>query len=576
MLYMKQVLESPELPDDCGIAIEYQIPQSGKRIDILVSGQGHDRQDNLVIVELKQWTSAAATGQDGIVITAMRGGQVSTTHPSYQAWSYASLLRDFNETVEVERIGLHPCAYLHNCRDGSGVLDPRYGEYLNLAPIFLSGQALRLRRFLSERICHGDRDGMLHRIESGRVRPSKTLADSVLAMLQGNPEFTLIDEQKLVFEQAFAMAKEATAKSKQVLIVRGGPGTGKSVVAINLLARLTNLQIAAQYVSKNSAPREVYASKLIGSFRKSHVQNLFRGSGTFVGSKPHSMQALIVDEAHRLNEKSGLYGNLGENQIKEIISATTCAIFFIDEDQRIAMSDVGTVEEIRSHADRAKASIIEMDLPSQFRCNGSDGYLAWLDNTLGIRETANVYGTEHGFDFRVFTSPTDLRDTIFTKNETSNRARLVAGYCWKWKSKKDREAHDIEFPGTDFKMRWNLTDDGSLWIMKPDSVNEVGCIHTCQGLEVDYIGVIVGPDLIYRNGEVQVVPQARDRSDKTIKGWKKLSKENPVEAKKRLNAIIRNTYRTLMTRGMKGCYVYCVDPALGEYLESRMARPSTG
>jgi DUF2075 family protein len=371
-----------------------------------------------------------------------------------------------------------------------------------------------------------------------------------------------------------AMAQEATPRNKQVLIVQGGPGTGKSVVAINVLARLIGKRIAAQYVSKNSAPREVYASKLTGNYKKSAINNLFRGSGQFTSTEPDSVPALIVDEAHRLNEKSGLYGNQGEHQIKEIIGTALCSIFFIDEDQRVTMSDIGTIEEIRRHAEKAKASVIEMDLPSQFRCGGSDGYLAWLDDVLGIRPTANAYGTEHTYDFAVLDSASTLRDRIFEKNRTNNKSRLVAGYCWQWKSKKDRSAFDIEFPGTDFRMRWNLTDDGALWIVKPDSVNEVGCIHTCQGLELDYIGVIIGPDLVYRDGEVRIVPQARDRRDKTMKGWKKLSREKPVEAEKKLNAVIRNTYRTLMTRGMKGCYVYCVDEPLGQYLKDRARRPN--
>jgi DUF2075 family protein len=543
-------------------------------IDVLISGQDERKRDSLAIVELKQWSEAGVTGQDAVVTTVLQGASRSVTHPSYQAWSYAALLRDFNAAIQDLEIQLHPCAYLHNCGDRSAIGDPRYAQHLERAPVFFRGEALRLREFLKGRIHYGDRNSTLERVEQSQIRPSRMLAESLKAMLTGNPEFTLVDEQKLVFEQAMAMAQEATPRNKQVLIVQGGPGTGKSVVAINVLARLIGKRIAAQYVSKNSAPREVYASKLTGNYKKSAINNLFRGSGQFTSTEPDSVPALIVDEAHRLNEKSGLYGNQGEHQIKEIIGTALCSIFFIDEDQRVTMSDIGTIEEIRRHAEKAKASVIEMDLPSQFRCGGSDGYLAWLDDVLGIRPTANAYGTEHTYDFAVLDSASKLRDRIFEKNRTNNKSRLVAGYCWQWKSKKDRSAFDIEFPGTDFRMRWNLTDDGALWIVKPDSVNEVGCIHTCQGLELDYIGVIIGPDLVYRDGEVRIVPQARDRRDKTMKGWKKLSREKPVEAEKKLNAVIRNTYRTLMTRGMKGCYVYCVDEPLGQYLKDRARRPN--
>jgi DUF2075 family protein len=172
------------------------------------------------------------------------------------------------------------------------------------------------------------------------------------------------------------------------------------------------------------------------------------------------------------------------------------------------------------------------------------------------------------YDFRVLDNPAELRELIIEKNYINNRARIVAGYCWKWPSKKDFNAYDIEFPEYDFRMKWNLTEDGSTWIISPKSVNEVGCIHTCQGLEVDYIGVIIGDDLIVRNGIVITDASKRASSDNSVKGYKKMMKENPDEAKEQLDLIIKNTYRTLMTRGMKGCYVYCTDDETREYFKN--------
>ena len=144
---------------------------------------------------------------------------------------------------------------------------------------------------------------------------------------------------------------------------------------------------------------------------------------------------------------------------------------------------------------------------------------------------------------------------------------MVAGYCWKWPSKTNRNDYDIQFPEFDFRMKWNLTEDGSTWIISPNSVNEIGCIHTCQGLEVDYIGVIIGPDLIARNGKLITDASKRASSDTSVKGYKRLLKENPERGKAALELIIKNTYRTLMTRGMKGCYVYCVDKETEEYFK---------
>ena len=265
-----------------------------------------------------------------------------------------------------------------------------------------------------------------------------------------------------------------------------------------------------------------------------------------------------------MNEKSGMFKNLGENQIKEIIAAAKCSVFFLDEDQKVTWSDIGSTEEIRKFAAEAGAKVYNMELSSQFRCNGSDGYLAWLDHMLQIRETANPNFGDLEYNFRVVDSPNELRDLIFEKNKINNKARLVAGYCWNWESKKDSSMMDIVIPEHDFGMQWNLATDGNLWIQAPESVNQVGCIHTCQGLEVDYVGVIVGRDLIARDGQVIADPTKRARTDKSLAGFKTAMKDDPIAARAKADAIIKNTYRTLMTRGMKGCYVYFEDEELGK------------
>ncbi len=568
LVYMDRIMQDQQIPDDCGVAIEYQIPQTGKRIDFIISGQDENNQDSVLLIELKQWSEAKLTNKDSIVETYVGGRMGEHTHPSYQAWSYATLLQGFNEVVYTENIQLHPCAYLHNYIDDNVIKNDFYSEYIQKAPVFLKSDAVKLREFIKSHVKYGDRSNILYRIENGKIRPSKMLADSIGKMLKGNQEFVMIDDQKVVYENALALAKQASIKNKQVLIVQGGPGTGKSVVAINLLVELTKTGLLAHYVSKNAAPRAVYESRLTGSIKPTIIRNLFKGSGAFIETPENEYDALIIDEAHRLNKHSGLYGNLGENQIKEIISASKFCIFFIDEDQRVTLKDIGQKSEIEFWAHKLGADVTEMELNSQFRCNGSDGYLAWLDNILQIKETANEDLGDIEYDFKVVDSPSELKDIIFKKNEINNRARLVAGYCWKWPSKKDVSKFDIEFPEYDFKMKWNLTEDGSTWIISPKSVNEIGCIHTCQGLEVDYIGVIIGEDFIVRDGQVITDVSKRASSDKSVHGYKKQLMEKPSETRIMLDLVIKNTYRTLMTRGMKGCYVYFVDKETRDYFKS--------
>lgn len=572
MQYMHRVLDDAEIPADSEVAIEYSIPQSSKRIDFIVAGKDAKRQDSAVLIELKQWSEATITDKDGLVITYVGGAEREVAHPSYQAWTYACLLNDFNEAVQRAGVHLHPCAYLHNYDADNVITNDFYKEYVDQAPVFLKSDALKLREFIKSHVKHGDNNELMYRIDQGRIRPSKNLADKLDSMLKGNQEFLMIDDQKIVYETALKLVSESSDENKQVLIVEGGPGTGKSVVAINLLVELTNRQLLSKYVTRNAAPRDVYESKLTQSFRKSHISNLFSGSGSFTETEPNLFDALIVDEAHRLNAKSGMYRNKGENQIKEIINSSKFSVFFLDEDQKVTLQDIGEKEEIKMWALQLGARTSELALESQFRCNGSDGYLAWLDNTLQIRDTANETLTGIDYEFKVVDSPNELRDMIFEKNKVNNKARLVAGYCWKWQSKNDRtgQVKDVIIPEHDFAMRWNLASDGNLWILKPDAVNEIGCIHTCQGLEMDYVGVIIGPDLIVRNGRIITDATKRAGSDKSVHGYKKMFAEDPDAAEKLADAIIKNSYRTLMTRGQKGCYIFSTDAETNQYFKSLM------
>ncbi len=567
MLFMNNILLDEDIPSNAGVSIEYKIPLTSNRIDFILTGRDQNKTDTVIIVELKQWSEVGRTDKDAIVETYLGGRKREVNHPSYQAWTYAALLQDFNETIRDENIELRPCAYLHNCEEDDVINHSCYNEHTSKAPSFLRNDTQRLQSFIKQYVKYGDANDIMYRIDNGKIKPSKNLADVLVSLMKGNTEFFMVDDQKLVFETVLSLADEAAAEDKKVLIVEGGPGTGKSVVAINLLVELTRQEKLVQYVTKNAAPREVYSAKLTGSFKKSHINNLFKGSGSYHSAEHNSLEVLVVDEAHRLNEKSGMYQNIGENQIKEIINAAKLTVFFIDEDQRVTWKDIGEKQEIRKWAGLAGASVYELELASQFRCNGSDGYLAWVDNGLQIRQTANETLDGVDYDFRVFDSPNDMRDTIFEKNRENNKARLVAGYCWDWVSKKDNKQDDIVFEEYGFSMKWNLASDGNLWIMKPEAVKEIGCIHTCQGLELDYIGVIVGPDFIVRDGVVITDAALRSKMDSSVKGYKKLLKENPEKAKVRADTIIKNTYRTLMTRGQKGCYIYCTDPETNAYFK---------
>lgn len=335
---------------------------------------------------------------------------------------------------------------------------------------------------------------------------------------------------------------------------------------MNLLAEFRSLMV--NYVTKNAAPRNVYFSKMRkGNFKLNYVKNLFKGSGAYVESKKNDFDCLIVDEAHRLNEKSGMFMNLGENQIKEIINASRVSVFFIDEDQIVTTKDFGSINEIKKQAKLLGSEVFSGEdyiLSSQFRCNGSDGYIAFLDYILGIRNTANYDGFDMDYDIRVYDDPVKMRDDLRDINQVNNKARMIAGYCYEWATQKNSsiDAYDIELENG-FRAKWNFNSTNT-WAIDEDSFEQVGCIHTAQGLEFDYVGIIIGNDMRYMNSKVVTDYTKRAKSDASLKGIK-TNKNYELS-----DRIIRNTYKTLLSRGQKGCFVYCEDKELSSYMKNKL------
>lgn len=340
-------------------------------------------------------------------------------------------------------------------------------------------------------------------------------------------------------------------------------GTGKSVLAINLLKQYISQGLNASYVTKNSAPREAYLRLLSKSDLKKEVniKQLFRSPFGLCKAASNFYDCLIVDESHRLVKQ--MYGDFqGQNQVMECINASLLTIFLIDENQRITTKDIGTVDEINKWATELNSRVImteETKLTSQFRCNGSDSYIQLLNNILQIGESVDVNINDLNFDIQVFDNPNTLRDELRKKNQINNKARMVAGYCYDWDVKNKRGDYDI-YLEDGFKAKWNLEND-KIWAINPSSFEEVGCIHTAQGLEFDYVGVLIGKDLRYDDITNKIVIDKSQIS----KDDKSSGIRNCGEALGR--QLIKNTYKTLLTRGQKGCYIYCEDKALSKYIK---------
>ena len=572
---MFHVINGSKIPEDAGVAIEYRLSGRRFRIDFMIAGQDKKGKPSLVIVELKQWTDIKPSPTPNHVITYLGGGFREERHPSYQAWSYQSHLELYNEFIYTEQVKIDSCAYLHNCVENSVVSASLYEEILSKSPVFIKGDLEKLRLLIENQIKSGDGVSLLKDIDQSPIRPSKQLAEAVGNMLKGDQEFILLDEQITVYEKILEAARNSRNGTKQVLIVKGGPGTGKSVISINALAALTQQRLNAKYVTPNAAPRTVFESKLKDRISGDAFKHMFSGSGSFHKAGKNEFDVLIVDEAHRLSEKSGFYKNEGENQIKEIIDSSSCSVFFVDEAQKVTWSDIGELSEIKRFAAESSAQVQEFELISQFRCGGSDDYLEWLEGILGIKQTNQLFNRNE-FDFRVFESATELHNVIREKNQENNKSRVVAGYCWNWDSRKNSNLFDIKIPNEGYKAQWNLSEYGNKWIIDDSSIEEVGCIHTCQGLELDYVGVIIGEDLAFDGSRLFTDPGKRAKTDQSLKGYKKERKVNPISADAKADELIRNTYRTWMSRGMKGCYIFAVDQKTREFFRDAISKLPKG
>lgn len=569
MQFMRNVIDHNTFSDDSIIAIEYQIPRTSKRVDFIMCGSDENQKDNIVIVELKQWTRLEKVDNQSkhTVRTYTGGANRYVAHPSYQAYSYAVHIQNASAVVQDKEINVIPAAYLHNYERNHihELKDSIYQPWIEEAPVFIKDEMIDLRLFLQKYVAKKPSDEkLLYKIESGTIRPSKALQDAIKSVLAGNQEFLLLDDQAVAYDSCLSnMAKCLQDGKKRTIIIQGGPGTGKSVLAINLLNELINRGLFTSYVTKNSAPREAFL-KLLGKGDVKQgvkIKSLFRSPFGLSKSPSNVYKCLVVDEAHRLVKK--MYGDFGgENQVRECIDASLLSIFLIDENQKITTKDIGSIDEIRKHAKELNSQIImseDLILKSQFRCNGSDAYIQLINNMLQIDEYIDIDFEELNYDIRIYDDPISMREDLLKINQSAkyrNKARLVAGYCYDWNVKNNRGEWDIELG--DFKAQWNLPDDKTFAITEA-SFDQVGCIHTVQGLEFDYVGVIIGKDITFENNRI-ITNQNQISSDDNTSG---IRKADPSTAR----TLILNTYKTLLSRGQKGCYIYCEDQPLREYFK---------
>lgn len=565
---------------DQGVIIEYELPQTSKRLDVMFTGADAHGADAATVIELKQWEKCEpADGEH--VVTWVGGGDREVLHPSVQVGQYVSYLEN-GQSVFHEGdppVAASGSAYLHNYQliSGDPLLEEKFNEITNRCPIYTKDDQDALIEELERKVGSGPGNDVLQRVLDSTPKPSKKLLESTSRMLDGNDEYVLLDEQLVAFDRVIAEVRRALAEgtSSTILIV-GGPGTGKSVIALNLIATLSADGHNAKHATGSKAFTETI-KKIVGK----EAAQQFHYFNQFATSEPGSIDVLVCDEAHRIRNSSvdrftKKDKRSGKRQIAELLDVSKVSVFFIDDLQTVRHLEVGSTDLVRDAAAERGSRFFEYKLRAQFRCAGSDGFVNWVTNTLGLEDTANQLWPEgEEFDFRIVESPTELEEMIRAKDAEGLNARLMAGYCWPWSDPVpeggpgDRNVliDDIVIDG--FSMPWNAKPEATrlargipkshLWAYDAGGIDQVGCIYTAQGFEFDYAGVIFGPDLVYREEEggwIARLDESHDRGAKT--------------GKDSFASRVKNTYRVLLTRGMKGCYVYFCDEETQRYWKSRM------
>jgi uncharacterized protein len=560
---------------DHGLLLEYQLPLSSKRLDAMITGEDHDGGPAAVIVELKQWDDVEPSDVPECVGVRYGGRMRDVLHPSAQVGQYQQYLADMHTGFHPGGVRLSACSFLHDFihDEGSELLAPRHANILGVYPLFAGDRIDELVQYLGDRIGGGRGFPILRTVREGRYGPHKRLLDHTARMIRNEPAYVLLDEQKVVFNSILARVQQARdTDHKAVFIVRGGPGTGKSVLALNLMAELAEAGYVANHATGSSAFTQTIR-RIVGT----RASGQFKYFNSYLNAEENLLDVLICDEAHRIREHSWDRYNRGKAvdperpQIDELLSIARVAVFFIDDMQVVRRNEIGQSSAILEAAEAVKAPVFEYELDVQFRCGGSDGFVRWIENTLGIRKTANaLWSGEEGFDFQIVESAEELDRMIRERHAQGSTARIAAGYCWPWSKPREDGTLVEDVQVGSWARPWNAQPNSGrlargipkshLWASEPGGLEQVGCVYTAQGFEFDYAGVIFGPDLIYRP-RVGWVGRPEFSHDGGLKRGTSLED---------FTALVKNTYRVLLSRGLKGCYVYFMDEPTRTFFESRM------
>ncbi|MFF0388788.1 DNA/RNA helicase domain-containing protein [Kitasatospora sp. NPDC004615] len=556
------------------VLLEYGLPLNSKRADAVLAGVHPETGlPSYVVVELKQWRGAEPDDEDPSLCWV--GGYTRPVlHPVDQVRGYCEYLVSFNSVLAEHPNRLHGVAYLHNATEpGAGGL--READQDRFGMLFTLAQRGEFMDFLRARFGPASGAAAADELLAGKIGPSKQLMAVAATEVREREQFVLLDEQKVAYRTVLnAIRRARQADHKEVVVVTGGPGTGKSVIALSLLGECYRQGITALHATGSNS--FTTTMRKVAGTRKREVRDLFKYFNSFMTAERNGLDVLLCDEAHRMRQTSAnrytpAANRSGKAQIEELIDAARVPVFLLDEHQVVRPGEMGTVAEIQAAAAAKGLDCRVVPLDSQFRCGGSDAYLRWVVRLLGLEPGGpEVWEPDGRMQLVHASTPQEMEAILEAQRAQGHSARMSAGYCWKWTKKVPvGQALPADVVIGDWERPWNVFGERSvagappaaLWATDPAGFGQVGCVYTAQGFEYDWSGVVLGPDLIWR-GDRWVT----DRTASKDPVFKSTTPDADVDR------LIRNTYKVLLTRGMIGTVVYSTDAETREKLRELTSR----
>jgi uncharacterized protein len=572
---------TPKSVQECLVYLEYGMPSSSSRADAVIAGLDPNGYRCAVVIELKQWDASSVIVDRELLKV---GGKIQP-HPSDQALGYREYLEDLSEAFADTYKTIRSGSYLHNALSHSlGQLTQYpFAKLTEISPLFAADQKDQMAEWISDVLVQRPDSNYVVDLDSGTLKVSKNLFTTVARAVKEEPAWTLLDEQRAVYKQILDLVNNDDGEAHLVLVT-GGPGTGKSVIAMQLMGELSRRGVPTAHVT-NSRSFTTVMQSLIQRRRDPlwgtrAVQGLFRLSHSWVKRKDR-FDVVLCDEAHRFRRSTTLFPYLVSNrpQAEEILEYARIMVAFIDDKQRLRKAEEGTVDYFRRCATQVgvqpKNIHGPIELTAQFRAAGNSDFVKVLDKAL--YEEIPTGFSHRNFALQVHDSVEDLEAYLQDKIDGGYSARLLAGFCWEWSDPNydGTLVHDVQVGH--WSRPWNrkagnrtYPPDQHPYAQWANRVNnqltEVGCIYSVQGFEFDYIGVVWGLDLVWR-GDRWVAQPEKSFDPEMRRGKKPISEQIALP-------LLKNAYRVLCSRAMRGCSIFCLDEETAEYLRQALDQPS--